>query len=867
MMKQCKMQSAKFKKGKILFLFAFFILNFAFASMAQAKTVYTQTLDQPTVQAIINGTAYGWSAPSGGTQYSGSNTVAEGDQVILPAGSSNWSNPLVITTNLSLIGAGMDQTILIGDNLIRMTLQNDKVTARLSSIQFHNIGDPDLASVVSVHGTATVKIDPITGAASGGLRVDHCKWTNEITNTATKRYRFVLGGFITGVFDHNIIDTDPNNIIPSVYNNEIVDISHTTAPDGTGSTGHPSWNHDYIYGGGPTANGDWDAFYLEDNIFHALGAVTDSLLGGGRRVLRHNTANAHLGSHGTESGGNSGTRASEYYNNKWVRPPIRPAVSPTTAIGIRGGGAVFFNNWWGNFPNPIQWMEYRASGNNSILGYPVEAGPHFRFGYSDGGNPWDLNERGVVNGISPETPLPSDPRIGAIYAHGTGASTDRSVLPPTITLTGLNSPTANCWTDFVLVKVDTNGFHVDGSTGMALIIGNAAGSNTVSIVPGMTPKYFGPTDHWIIRKVKTYAEVIGSGKEDQLLIQDGPNNNKVPTLAPGDVVFGQWPASAHFVNSTTDGVWLWNNQLSISPSAPFTPAPPYDPTAISWTGTVLRVTRGFHNAVLSIANGGNHDYPWNPAIAGGPSNPATRVGADWDDTPAAGITTQWAGPPIYQTGVGGYVYPHPLVTGMAPIGTPSSLPAPTLNLPSILPVNADITAGYPSGYNVSTVWSFSQTANLASSVHAAGAPAAVVGGVTSYSASGLTAHLSQVQLTPGVYTISVYAVDSNNNQSPSATASVTLVPGDLSGVRVFPNPWRSDKHSGLPITFDTLSVNSTIKLFTVSGHWIKTLPTSSTSVTWDLTNDSGSKVASGLYVYLIKDDQGQKKTGQVAVIK
>jgi len=38
-------------------------------------------------------------------------------------------------------------------------------------------------------------------------------------------------------------------------------------------------------------------------------------------------------------------------------------------------------------------------------------------------------------------------------------------------------------------------------------------------------------------------------------------------------------------------------------------------------------------------------------------------------------------------------------------------------------------------------------------------------------------------------------------------------------------------------------------------------------VTWDLTNDSGDKVASGLYVYVIKTDNGQKKTGQVAVIK
>ncbi len=84
---------------------------------------------------------------------------------------------------------------------------------------------------------------------------------------------------------------------------------------------------------------------------------------------------------------------------------------------------------------------------------------------------------------------------------------------------------------------------------------------------------------------------------------------------------------------------------------------------------------------------------------------------------------------------------------------------------------------------------------------------------------------------------------------------------------MYPNPWRSDRHSVRQITFDQLTVNTTIKIFTVSGHWVKTLPTSSTSVIWDLTNDSGDRVASGLYMYLINTDQGQKKTGQVVVIK
>ncbi|MBI3292166.1 MAG: T9SS type A sorting domain-containing protein [Elusimicrobia bacterium] len=85
--------------------------------------------------------------------------------------------------------------------------------------------------------------------------------------------------------------------------------------------------------------------------------------------------------------------------------------------------------------------------------------------------------------------------------------------------------------------------------------------------------------------------------------------------------------------------------------------------------------------------------------------------------------------------------------------------------------------------------------------------------------------------------------------------------------RLYPNPWRADKHAGTLITFDQLTGNVTVKLFTVSGHLVKTLSTSSPSTTWDLTNDAGDPVASGLYLYLLTNDQGQKVRGKLAVIR
>ena len=136
-----------------------------------------------------------------------------------------------------------------------------------------------------------------------------------------------------------------------------------------------------------------------------------------------------------------------------------------------------------------------------------------------------------------------------------------------------------------------------------------------------------------------------------------------------------------------------------------------------------------------------------------------------------------------------------------------------------------------------------------------------------FQTSSNIASLASYALVPGYYRVTVQAMDANGNSSTQAQAFITLVSADFSGLRVFPNPWRSDKNTGLPITFDHLPLGSTVKIFTVSGHWVKTLTPVVDTVPWDLTNDSGDKVASGLYVYLITTDQGQKKTGQLAVIK
>jgi hypothetical protein len=100
----------------------------------------------------------------------------------------------------------------------------------------------------------------------------------------------------------------------------------------------------------------------------------------------------------------------------------------------------------------------------------------------------------------------------------------------------------------------------------------------------------------------------------------------------------------------------------------------------------------------------------------------------------------------------------------------------------------------------------------------------------------------------------------------AAQATVSVI-SNLREVRVFPNPWKSDIHADKVVTFDKLPSGATVKLFTTSGHWVKTLHESGERATWDRTNDSGDQVASGVYLYQIADRQGHETTGKLAIVK
>ena len=99
--------------------------------------------------------------------------------------------------------------------------------------------------------------------------------------------------------------------------------------------------------------------------------------------------------------------------------------------------------------------------------------------------------------------------------------------------------------------------------------------------------------------------------------------------------------------------------------------------------------------------------------------------------------------------------------------------------------------------------------------------------------------------------------------TPSAVVLAT--PGNFSTdtARAYPVPFRPG-HGRDTITFDQLPSGATIKLYTMRGQLVRTLAVDGNQVDWDVANQDGQPVATGVY-YAFVDGPGGKKTFKVAV--
>ncbi|MFH1562080.1 MAG: alpha/beta fold hydrolase [Nitrospirota bacterium] len=93
-------------------------------------------------------------------------------------------------------------------------------------------------------------------------------------------------------------------------------------------------------------------------------------------------------------------------------------------------------------------------------------------------------------------------------------------------------------------------------------------------------------------------------------------------------------------------------------------------------------------------------------------------------------------------------------------------------------------------------------------------------------------------------------------------------PEDLTNAFVYPNPT-----DGKKLIFTNLTKNVRIRIFTVVGEEVFEIEVETPSNpgigkwTWNCRGSEGQRLASGIYIYLLTNDKGQKKTGKLGIVR
>jgi hypothetical protein len=84
-------------------------------------------------------------------------------------------------------------------------------------------------------------------------------------------------------------------------------------------------------------------------------------------------------------------------------------------------------------------------------------------------------------------------------------------------------------------------------------------------------------------------------------------------------------------------------------------------------------------------------------------------------------------------------------------------------------------------------------------------------------------------------------------------------------VKAYPNPFVPT--TGNPMRFTDLSTRAEVKVYTLSGKLVRSLSESGGEATWNGKNTDEQSIAPGIYLYVIRDSQKNKKTGKIAISK
>jgi len=120
-------------------------------------------------------------------------------------------------------------------------------------------------------------------------------------------------------------------------------------------------------------------------------------------------------------------------------------------------------------------------------------------------------------------------------------------------------------------------------------------------------------------------------------------------------------------------------------------------------------------------------------------------------------------------------------------------------------------------------------------------------------------------------TSKVEVINISSSGNPTITADLKVgipaIAPNLQNLIVYPNPFETAAGHSY-VTFEALTEEVTIQIFTVSGQLVRKEEISGQySWDWDLKNTNGEKVARGVYIWMATNPAGEKRTGKIAVIQ
>jgi hypothetical protein len=241
----------------------------------------------------------------------------EGDTIVLPTGTAKWTQPLILTKSMQLIGAGIDKTIIV--NGIEDTADNDYVVQIIPD----NPLDNPLIEVVGFtfdadyEGGCIKVMSQSNDSAYSNFRIHHNKLKNTLDIDGDSYKSICVKGHCFGLIDHNRFENNSYDF--KIY-------------------GRQQYSWDNFPGLENIGSGNY--LYIEDN--ESVGAVHHILTSGegARWVYRYNSAEISVPWNALDAHGNSnnyGVVAHEIYGNIF-------AGNAPVLHDLRGGVGIVFNN-------------------------------------------------------------------------------------------------------------------------------------------------------------------------------------------------------------------------------------------------------------------------------------------------------------------------------------------------------------------------------------------------------------------------------------------------------------------------------------------------------------------------------------------